>query len=70
MDPFFQLDLRVDKKFILRKFMISIYADLQNISYFVYKSPEFYIYDYRNNEETRQTVSNIFFPAIGLRAEF
>ncbi len=70
MDPFFQLDIRVDKKVAFNKYMLSLYADLQNISYFFYKSPEFYVYDDFYDMETRQTVSSIFIPAIGVRFEF
>jgi hypothetical protein len=66
--PFFQLDLRVDKKIVFRRAFLSIYLDLQNVSYFVYKSPEFTIYNY--DYSASQSASMIFFPALGLRVEF
>jgi outer membrane receptor protein involved in Fe transport len=68
VDPFFQLDLRVDKKFIFQNWILSSYLDLQNISWLLYKSPEYEMYDNFYDEKT--TVSNVLTPAIGLRAEF
>lgn len=66
--PFYQLDFRVDKKFVFDKWMFSLYLDLQNLSYFVYKSPELEIHNFNYTDKT--TVSNIFMPAIGYKAEF
>jgi hypothetical protein len=68
LDPFFQLDFRVDKKFVFENWMYSMYLDLQNLSYFLYKSPEFEIYNDFYTDKT--TVSMIFMPAIGFTAEF
>ncbi|MFW6253927.1 MAG: TonB family protein [Chitinivibrionales bacterium] len=68
LDPFVQLDLRVEKKFVFDKWLLSGYLDLQNISYFLYKSPEFTWYDAFYEDKT--TVSNIFQPGIGVKAEF
>lgn len=68
MGPFVQLDLRVDKKIAFDKFMLSIYADIQNISWFVYKSPEFFIYD--DFQDEKQPVSAPPIPAVGVRLEF
>ncbi len=68
LDPFFQLDLRVDKKFVFDKWIFSLYLDMQNVSYFVYKSPEFEVYNYDYSD--KQTASYIFFPAFGIKAEF
>jgi TonB family protein len=67
--PFAQLDARIDKKFIFRKSMLSIYLDLQNLSYFVYKSPEMYFYNYDYTERT-EIPAGIFLPAFGFRLEF
>ncbi len=68
VDPFLQLDLRVDKKFIYKKWMYSVYFDLQNISYFFYKSPEREInnYDYTD----KNTVSMPPIIGIGYKFEF
>ncbi len=68
VNPFFQIDVRVDKKWVFDKWMFSIYLDMQNLSYFIYKSPEFTIYNFDYSD--KQTISNIFFPALGFRAEF
>lgn len=66
--PFFQVDYRIDKKIAFKKWMFSIYLDIQNLSYFIYKSPEFSVYSYDYSE--KQTISGIFFPALGFRGEF
>jgi hypothetical protein len=68
MDPFFQLDVRVDKKFVYKKFMSSVYIDFQNISWFFYKSPEMDIYNYDHSDKTR--VSMIPLVATGFSMEF
>ena len=68
MGPFFQLDLRVDKKFVFDKWMFSVYLDIINSNYFFYKSPELEVWN--DFYDDRTTVSNIFTPALGLKAEF
>lgn len=68
MDPFFQLDIRVDKKIVYKKWMYSMYIDLQNISYFLYKSPEMELWNYDYTQKS--TVSGFFQPGIGFMAEF
>jgi TonB family protein len=68
MDPFFQLDLRVDKKFVRDKFISSVYVDFQNISWFFYKSPEQDIYSYDLVDRNR--VSMIPLVATGFNMEF
>jgi hypothetical protein len=67
-DPFFQLDLRIDKKFVFDRWMFSVYLDIQNVLVFVYASPEFTVYNYDYTEET--AISQPFIPSLGLRAEF
>jgi len=72
----FQLDLRIDKKFVFRKWVLSAYVDLFNIGYFVYKSPQMYIlnFGYPYNPETGEVYKTAAYqysiPSIGLRAEF
>jgi hypothetical protein len=68
INPFFGLDLKVDKKLVFDKWMFTIYADLQNISWLVYKSPEteFYNYDYTD----KTTFSMFPMLSIGCKAEF
>jgi TonB family protein len=68
VDPFFQLDLRVDKKFVFDKWMYSMYVDFQNISYFFYKSPEMWNYNYDYTDKT--TISMPPMVAVGCKAEF
>ncbi len=67
-DPFFQADLRIDKKFVFDRWMFSLYLDMQNVLVFLYKSPEFTVYNYDYTEQT--TISSPFIPSLGLRAEF
>ena len=68
MDPFFQVDLRVDKRIVFDQWIFSFYLDIQNLSYFVYQSPEFKIPNYDYTQFT--PVGGIFYPSIGLKAEF
>ena len=68
VDPFFQLDLRADKKFVFDKWIYSFYIDLQNISYFFYKSPEFEYWDDFYKE--KQTVTSYPMLGVGWKAEF
>ena len=67
-DPFFQVDIRVDKKFVFKKWMLSTYLDIQNISWFLYKSPETEIYNYDYSD--KEPVSMIIQPALGVKIEF
>jgi TonB family protein len=67
-DPFFQLDMRVEKKFMMKNWVLTSYLDFQDLSWFVYKSPEFYMYNYRYDQKT--PVGGIPYPSIGLSAEF
>ncbi|KMQ51169.1 TonB family protein [Chitinispirillum alkaliphilum] len=67
-NPFFQLDLRADKKIIFNNFIYSFYVDLQNISWFLYKSPEQYFYNYNYTE--RQSISMIPMLRTGVKVEF
>lgn len=68
MDPFVQLDARVDKKFVFKKWLLSAYLDVQNLNYFFYNSPEFYNYNYDASE--REAVGFFILPSLGVRAEF
>jgi len=68
MGPFFQIDVRVDKKYIFKSWILSLYLDVQNANYFFYNSPEFYNYNYDGSE--RQVIGGIILPSTGLRVEF
>ena len=43
LKPFTQLDLRVDKTFYLKKVMLGLYIDLQNVLNSKYKEQDVYI---------------------------
>ena len=68
MNPFFQLDIRVDKKIIYKNWIYSFYIDLQNISWLFYKSPEFEFYNYNYTDK----IDISMFPMLGtgFKAEF
>jgi TonB family protein len=68
LKPYFSVDYRVDKKFIMNKWVLSTYLDFQNISYFFYKSPETEFWDDFYKEKT--TIAMIPIPAFGIKAEF
>lgn len=67
-EPFFQLDLRVEKKFVFDKWMLTGYLDLQNALWFVYKSPELTVYNYDYTRKTSLSVPVI--PSLGVKAQF
>ena len=67
MNPFFQLDIRVDKKIIYKNWIYSFYIDLQNISWLFYKSPEFEFYNYNYTDKIDSACSNA---GTGFKAEF
>jgi len=66
--PFVQLDLRVDKKFVFNSWLLDFYLDIQNVNYFIYNSPEFYVYNYDDSE--RDVVGGIILPTFGIKASF
>ncbi|MDR0308256.1 MAG: TonB-dependent receptor [Chitinispirillales bacterium] len=68
MDPFLQLDLRLDKKVIYEKWILSYYCDLQNVLWPIYRSPEFVFHNYNYTE--KQTISMIPMMSFGVRAQF
>lgn len=68
VNPFFQLDIRLDKKLVFDKWMYSFYIDLQNISWFLYKSPEMEFYNYDYTE--KMTFSMFPMLSAGVKAEF
>jgi hypothetical protein len=68
MGPFAQLDVRVDKSFLYKNWILSTYLDFQNISGFLYRSPEqvWYNYDFTD----KAVIGAIPIAAVGVRAEF
>lgn len=65
--PFFQADLRVDKRWVYESWMFAIYLDVQNVTN--HRNVEFRVptYDYASTVEFPGLP---FFPSIGLRAEW
>lgn len=75
LPPAFQVDVRIDKKFVFDKWMLSLYFDLLDLSYFVYKSPQIFVpnydpYNYKTQSADRYTIDQFFYPSLGLKVEF
>ncbi|MCP4571329.1 MAG: TonB-dependent receptor [bacterium] len=68
IEPYFRTDLRVDKRFVKKSSVWSVYLDLQNANYFIHNSPEGYTYNYDYSKRT--DYGWIFMPALGLRVEY
>ena len=67
-DPFFQVDLRLDKKVIYTKWIMTYYVDMQNVLWPIYKSPELTYYNYNYTES--QKIAMIPLISAGIKAEF
>ena len=67
-DPFFQVDLRLDKKVIYTKWIMTYYVDMQNVLWPIYKSPELTYYNYNYTES--QKIAMIPLMSVGIKAEF
>ena len=67
MPPFHQLDLRVDKRWILDNWMLTAYLDLQNV--YNRANPVGYSYNF-DSTERRTSQSLPIIPIIGLKGEF
>jgi len=67
-DPFFQVDLRFDKKVIYTKWILTYYVDMQNVLWPLYKSPELTYYNYNYTE--KQKIAMIPLASFGIKAEF
>lgn len=67
-NPFCQIDLRVEKKFVYDKWILTGYLDLINALWLVYKSPEITVYNYDYTKKTTLSVPVI--PSLGLKADF
>jgi len=68
LDPYIRLDTRVERRFSSWGADWSLYLDVQNANYFVYNSPEGYIYNY--DYSRRKEYGWIILPALGLKVEF
>jgi hypothetical protein len=67
LEPFFQLDLRVDKKWVYDTWILWAYLDIQNVTNRKNAETVRYSYDYSQS----QNVSGLpIFPTIGVKGEF
>lgn len=82
LDPYFQLDIRVDKDFYFNKWSLGIYVDLQNVTFSRIAQPEAYLStgvitnpeapaaDQRYELEMLELTSGTIVPSIGVTVEF
>lgn len=82
LDPYFQLDLRVDKNFYFRKWTLGLYLDLQNVTFSRIRQPDAYLTtgiienpeaqpaDQLYELERLELWSGNLVPAIGVTVEF
>lgn len=67
MPLFHQLDVRVDKRWIMKGWTLNLYLDIQNL--YNRQNPEGWIYSYDSSQSAR--VNGLpFIPAFGIRGEF
>lgn len=66
-DDFFQLDFRIDRKFIYQKWILSAYLDIQNLTNANNGQGISYSYDFSQSEKAAGTP---ILPIFGLRGEF
>lgn len=64
---FHQLDIRVDKQWILKRTMVNVYFDVQNVYNRLNVEAIFYSFDYRDTEEF---LGLPIFPSLGLRVDY
>lgn len=82
LDPYFQLDLRVDKSFYFRKWTLGLYVDLQNVTFSKIAQPTAYlstgiiadasvpVAQQRYELEMLELTSGTIVPAVGVTVEF
>ena len=65
--PFHQLDIRVDKRFVWKRVMLTTYLDVQNV--YNHQNPEFLNYSY--DFSVSQPIPSLpIIPSLGLKLEF
>ena len=65
--PFFQTDIRLDKKWVYNTWMLSVYLDIENVTN--NSNPQAVLYSYNYQQST--TISGLpIFPTLGLKVEF
>ncbi|MCL2012873.1 MAG: TonB family protein [Cystobacterineae bacterium] len=67
LPDFFQLDIRIDKRFVFKQWMLSLYVDIQNVTN--RKNPEVANYNYDYSKRTYISGLPIL-PTLGIRGEF
>ena len=82
LDPYYQIDLRVDKNFYFRKWALGLYVDLQNVTFSKIRQPDAYLstgeivnpedlpLEQRYALETLELWSGTIVPAVGITVEF
>lgn len=65
--PFFQLDLRVDKKWVFDRWVLDAYLDLMNATWYENREGESWNYDYT---QFKPLTGLPIFPAFGVKGEF
>jgi len=64
---FHQLDLRVDKKWVFKKWILSLYLDIQNV--YNYQATEFVLWNFNYTQST--TLNGLpIIPSLGIKGEF
>lgn len=67
LEPFFQMDLRADKKWVYDTWILWVYLDIQNITNAKNAEAVRYSYDYR----TKANITGLpVFPTLGVKGEF
>jgi hypothetical protein len=67
LPAFFQLDVRIDKRFIYERWILSVYADVQNVTN--RQNPESLVYNFDYTQEKYLNGLPII-PSLGVRGEF
>ena len=82
LDPYWQLDLRVDKDFYFDRWTLGLYVDLQNVTFSKIRQPDVYlntgtvinpdvpVSGQRYELELLELYSGTIVPAIGVTVEF
>ena len=82
LDPYFQVDLRVDKDFYFDRWTLGLYIDLQNVTFSKIRQPDAYLstgelvnpedlpLEQRYAMETLELWSGTIVPALGVTFEF
>lgn len=82
LDPYYQIDLRIDKDFYFKKWTLGLYVDLQNVTFSKIRQPDAYLstgeiinpdelpMKQRYALETLELYSGTIVPALGVTVEF